>query len=84
MTRYTFKHKVPLYFSIVAEDERDAVMRARKAIEETSLGGYHIYLRVELTAGAHDGRIYIEPGEMSTKDICKKEILLEISEDVPF
>lgn len=83
MIQYTFRHG-PFYFNIHAKDDKDAVQKARQAIEETAPADSSTYLRVDLTAGAFEGRIYLEPGELSSKDICKREPLPEIAEDVPF
>ena len=83
MTSYTFHHG-PFYFQIHAENDKDAVRKARQAIEETAPVARNTYLRVDLTAGAFEGRIYVEPGELGVKDICKRESLPQIEEGVPF
>ncbi len=83
MIEYTFKHG-PFYFCVYAENDTDAVNKARRAIEETSPEASNTYLQVELTAGAFQGRIYLEPKEISKKDICKKEEIPEVEEGVPF
>ncbi len=83
MTSYTFRHG-PFYFQIHAENDKEAVRKARQAIEETAPIAPDTYLKVELTAGAFEGRIYVEPGELGIKDICKREVLSEIEEGVPF
>lgn len=83
MNKYTFKHG-PFYFSIHAESDRDAVTKARRAIDETSPAASETYLKVELTAGAFEGRLYLEPGELTIKDICKREELEELADEVPF
>lgn len=83
MTKYTFKHGA-FFFNIFAESDRDAVNKARRALEETSPADANTYLKVDLTAGAFDGRIYLEPEEVNTKSICKREELPELLEEVPF
>lgn len=83
MIEYTFKYG-PFYFRIHAENDRDAVTKARRAIEETSPEASSLYLKVELTAGAFEGRLYLEPLELGVKDICKRETLPEMSDAVPF
>lgn len=83
MIQYTFKHG-PFFFNIHADNDKDAVNKVRRAIEETSPDVSSLYLRVELTAGAFEGKIYIEPGEISVKNICKREELPEMAENVPF
>lgn len=83
MTKYTFRYK-SFYFKVMAETEREAVTRARAAIEETSHISTTPYLEVDLTAGAFEGRIYIETGEISISNIIKKEIFQEEEIGVPF
>lgn len=83
MIQYTFKYG-PFYFNIHAENDKDAVMKIRRAIEETSPDVSSSYLKVELTAGAFEGRIYVEPKEISVKNICKREELPSMAENVPF
>lgn len=84
MIKYTFKHG-PFYFNIFANSDTDAVTKIRKALEETAPADTETYLPVDLTAGAFDGRLYLEPAEVSAKDICKREELLEFEEEgVPF
>lgn len=83
MIQYTFKHG-PFFFNIHAEDDKDAVRKVRKALEETSPEVSSPYLQVDLTGGAFDGRVYIEPAEVSVKDICKREVLRDDPGDVPF
>jgi hypothetical protein len=83
MIEYTFKHG-HFYFRIHAETDKDAVRKVRRAIEETSPEASDTYLKVDLLAGAFEGRIYLEPGEISTKNICRRDVLPEVSTDVPF
>ena len=83
MNEYTFKYG-PFYFRIHATDELDAVRKARRAVEETSPEASDVYLKVELTAGAFEGRLYLEPGEISSKNICNTEPLPEMRKGVPF
>lgn len=83
MVEYTFRYG-PFYFSIHAEDDKDAVTKARRALEESSPDELHTQLHVDLTAGAFAGRIYVEAGELSAKDICKREEVPELVVGVPF
>jgi hypothetical protein len=83
MLEYTFKYG-PFYFKIHAEEDKEAVTKARKALEESFPDEALDYLAVDLTAGAFMGRLYIEPGELSVSNICKKQDLPELVTDVPF
>lgn len=83
MIQYTFKYG-PFYFCIHADNEQDAVRRARRSVEETAPETSNTYLKVELTAGAFEGRLYLEPGEITKKNIIKTEALPELAEGVPF
>lgn len=84
MINYTFKFG-PFYFQIAAEDDKDAVNKARRAIEESSPDiSSDVFLEVDLTAGACQGRLYLEPRELTVANICKRESLPEMAENVPF
>lgn len=83
MTEYMFKYG-PFYFSIHGEDDQDAIRKAKQAILETSTPAADVYLNVDLTAGAFEGRIYLDPEEITDKNICQRDILPEVTEDVPF
>jgi hypothetical protein len=79
MTEYLFKDG-PLHFRIHAESDKDAVRKARVAIRETSpcyIEDPQIYLKIDLTGGAFDGRVYLEPGEITVKAICKRTPVTE-------
>lgn len=85
MIEYTFKYG-PFYFLVHAENDKDAVQKARRSVEETSPTASDTYLKVELTAGAFEGRIYLEPGEITSKCIRKRKKLEDITAEqgVPF
>jgi len=83
MQEFTFKYDT-LYFRVHANDDTDAVNRARRALEESFPEKVHDYLKIELTGGAFDGRLYIEPGEISRANIIKREQLKELAADIPF
>lgn len=84
MIQYMFKYG-PFYFSIHGDNDQDAIRKAKQAVLETATPASDIYLRVELTAGAFEGRIYLDPEEITDKNICKREMLEDLaSEEVPF
>lgn len=84
MFGYVFKHGT-FYFRIQANDDDDALMKAKRAIEETAPAASNTYLKVDLTAGAFEGRIYLEPETLTKSNICRKVILPnEGPEDAPF
>jgi len=85
---YTFKYG-PFYFQVHAEDDRDAVRKGRRAIEESwpedeSAQRIDMHLKVDLTAGGFMGRLYVEPGEISINNIVKRQTVAEEQELVPF
>lgn len=83
MQEYTFRHG-PLYFKIHAEEDKDAVNKARRALEESFPDDANNHINVDLTAGAFLGRLYIEPLELSVRNIIKREPLPELAADATF
>lgn len=83
MIEHTFRHG-SLYFRILAEDDKDAVTKARRAIEETAPVSTRTYLKVDLDAGGFEGRLYIEPQEITVQHICRREPIPEVEVGVPF
>lgn len=84
MQEYTFKHG-PFYFQVQADEDKEAVNRARRAIEESfPEDDKSEYLPIDLTGGAFAGRLYIEPREITVANICKRVELPEPETSVPF
>ena len=67
----------------MADNDKEAVSKARMSINETAPASLHTYLEIELTGGGFDGRLYIEPAEITVNNICKR-LSIEIQEEVPF
>lgn len=88
MQEYTFKYKKNFYFKVFANSDKEAVQNARKCLNETIASEVLDYLTVDLTAGGFMGRLYIEPAEITIKNICKRapvvEEQTEIGIAVPF
>lgn len=81
MIEYTFKYGT-FSFKIHGMDDIDAVSKARRCLvesfpENSDPVNHHLF--VELTAGGFNGRLYIEPEEISKKNITKRTQLLEMS-----
>lgn len=71
MIEYTFRYG-PFFFSIHGEDEKDAVSKARRSLEESfasNSNSVYLHLNVDLTAGGFRGCLYIQPREISIKNI---------------
>lgn len=83
MYEYTFRYG-PFCFKVIGEGDKDAVNKARRAIEESFPEDSLDHLRVDLTAGAFEGRLYVETREISVKDIARRHELIEETEAVPF
>lgn len=83
MIEYTFKNG-PFYFHVMAENDKDAVTKARRAIEETAPVSSRVYLKVDLDAGGFGGRIYMDPQEITVSNIRKRESVPEVDVEVPF
>lgn len=83
MQEYTFKYNVPMYFRVHANDDKEAVINARKVLNESS-EGIGDYIAIDLTAGGVMGRVYIEPAEVSVNNITRREQIQEVETGVPF
>jgi hypothetical protein len=67
-----------------AENDSDAITKAIKALDETSVVNVNSYIKVNVTGGASDGRIYLDPLELTVENICNRETIPEIEEGIPF
>lgn len=74
MIKYTFQVG-NFTFSILANDDKDALKKAQQAMRESSPVDPGVYLDVELTAGAHEGRLYINPLNIRTKNIIAQDMV---------
>jgi hypothetical protein len=84
MTEYTIRYG-PFYFRVYAGNDEDAINKAKQALYESSEGLHaHAKLRVELTAGAFDGNIFIEPENLTIENICTRTATNEVESSVPF
>lgn len=83
MIEYTFRHG-PFFFRIHAENNEDAIRKAKRTIDETAPTSSITYLPVDLTTGAFDGRLYIDPDEINEGNICEKVCIPEVDVGVPF
>jgi len=83
MQEYTFKFGT-FYFKIHANEDKEAVFKARRALEESMPENAFHHLKVDLTAGAFDGKLYIEPEELTVCNICKTVSLPEVDVSLPF
>jgi hypothetical protein len=83
MQEYTFKVG-PFYFKIHADDNKEAVTKARRAIEQSFPDNSVDHLEIDLDGGAFLGRLYIETEEITVGNILKVEELPELALNVPF
>ena len=83
MQEFTFKFDT-FYFKIYASDDIDAVNKARRALEESFPERALDHLKIDLDGGAFDGRLYIEPMELSKANIIRRDTLPEPETGVPF
>jgi hypothetical protein len=79
MTYYEFRY-CGLRFSVIAENDKEAVRKARQAIIETTR--VHNTIAIEFTGGASNGHIVVPPGRITTRNIQYRWPLGE--EGVPF
>lgn len=69
MTKYVFQVGA-FTFSILANGDKDALKKARQAMRESAVASGD--LDVELTAGAHEGRLYVNPWNLRTRNIIAR------------
>lgn len=83
MFEYTFQYG-PFYFKVHAGNDQEAVKIAKRSIEESYPEDSVNHLDVDLTAGGFRGRLYIDTGIITDKNIYRREEVPELVGATPF
>lgn len=84
MIEYSFRFGI-FHFKIHGDSDKDAVNKARRAIEESMAKEvFGERLDIGLTGGAFDGCICVIPEEITISNICKRIPVNEVEGNLSF